>query len=331
MGRKELEDTAYRLPSLLPVKDVDVLMGPVRGEDAAVIRFSDGFLVTQSMRVITGTKRAGYLAIHVASNSIAVRGARPRWFLPAVFLPTWFSEACKVEFFEDMKRALNEVGGVVVGGFAETAEVAKPLIAVTAMGYTKTRVILTRDARIGDLVYVVGKVAGEGVGVIAWDFEEKLLEEGISKEVVNAAKELIHEVSVVDVALEIADYVNTMHNAVEGGILQALREVAIASGSAVSINKERVQLEEPVRTIASRVNVDPLRLLSGGCIVVTVPPSNQREFEKVVEGLGKPFSLIGQVVEGRGEVLVNDGGGVEVIKDDLVDDIYKLWRQLGRG
>lgn len=323
----EKGDAVYRLPPLLPVKDVDVVMGPVRGEDAAVIRLGDGFLIVQSTHVTTGVKRAGYVAVHVAGNSIAVRGARPRWFLPVVFLPRHFGEADKVEFFKDMERALNEIGGTVVGGFAGTiTEFTRPLIAVTAVGYTKTKVILTRDARPGDLVYVVGKIAGEGVGIIAWDFEKKLLEEGVSEDIVNAAKKLIHEVSVVDIALKIIDYVNTMHSAVEGGILQALREVAIASRSAVIIDKDKIRLEEPVRVVTSQMRLDPLKLLSGGCIIVTVPPNSQKEFEKVAEDLGKSFSLIGYVVEGGGEVFVNSENGVEVIRDDLVDEIYKLWQ-----
>lgn len=320
-------DTVHRLPLPLPVKDVDVLMGPVQGEDAAVVRLSDGFLVVQSMHVTTGIRRAGYLAVHIASNSIAVRNARPRWFLPVVFLPSQFSEADKMEFFKDMEQALNEVGGVVVGGFVgTTTEFSRPLIAVTAIGYTKTRVVLTRDARIGDLVYVVGKVAGEGVGIIAWDFEKKLLEEGISEELVNAAKKLIYEVGIVGVALEIVDYVSTMHNAVEGGILQALHEIAVASRSAVVVDKDRIWLEEPVRAITSRMNVDPLKLLSGGCIIVTVPPDYRKEFEKAVENLGRPYNLIGYVKEGRGEVFVNSKNGVEVVRSDLVDEIYKLWQ-----
>lgn len=321
------EDTVHKLLSLLPVKDVDVLMGPVQGEDAAIIRLNDGFLVALSTPVTTGIKRAGYLAVHVAGNSIATRGARPRWFLPVVFLPSEFSEADKMEFFKDMEQALNEIRGVVVGGFTGTITgFTKPLVIMTTIGYTKTRVVLTRDAKIGDLVYVVGKVAGEGVGIIAWDFEKKLLEEGISEEIVNAAKKLIYEVSVVDIALEIMDYVNAMHSAVEGGILQALHEVAVASGSAVVVNKDRVGLDDPVRIITSHVNLDPLKLLSGGCIIVTVPPNYQREFEKVVEDLGKPFSLIGYITEGYGEVFVNSGDGVEIVRNDLVDEIYKLWQ-----
>ena len=29
----------------------------------------------------------GWLAVHVASNDVAVRGARPRWLLPVLYLP----------------------------------------------------------------------------------------------------------------------------------------------------------------------------------------------------------------------------------------------------
>jgi len=69
-----------------------------------------------------------------------------------------------------MSRALREINGVVVGGHTEvTPGIDRPIITMTTMGYTSTRVILTRDARPGDYLYVIGRVGGEGAGILAWD------------------------------------------------------------------------------------------------------------------------------------------------------------------
>lgn len=317
-----------KLLSKLPVEDIDLVVGPAQGEDAAVIRLRDGFLVVHSDPITTGVKRAGYLAVHVAANDVAVRGAKPRWFLPVVLVPPTYSDFDMEDLFVDMSTALNEIGGVAVGGHTEvTPGLNRPIISMTAIGYAKTRVILTRDAREGDIVYVVGRIAGEGAGIIAWDFEQILLSKGISKSVIEKAKSYIYDISVVRVALEVKDYVNAMHDATEGGILQALHEIAVASGKSIVVERGAVEsiLEPEVKLVTSAMNVDPLRLLSSGCIIATVPRQSRRDFENVLERLGKPYRAVGEVRRGDREVVIKSSSGELVVHEDITDEIYKLW------
>ena len=315
-----------KLLSLLPIQDIDIIMGPMQGEDAGVIRLRDGYLVVHSDPITTGVKRAGYLAIHVASNDIAVRGVEPKWFLPVILIPSSFSEEDIEEIFKDMSIALGEVEGLVVGGHTEiTPGIPRPLISMTTIGYTTTRVIFTRDARIGDLVYIIGRVGGEGTGVIAWDFKEKLLERNISLDTIIKAQQYIYDIGITKTALRIKDYVNTMHDATEGGVLQALREIAVASKTSIRVNREDIVLEETVEVVTKAMNVDPLKLLSSGCIVATIPKYTRKDFETVLEELGKPYSLIGEVVDGNGEIVVLNKKGHEIINNDITDEIYKLW------
>lgn len=316
------------LLSLLPVEDIDVVMGPAVGEDAAVIRVKDGFLVVHSDPITTGVRRAGYLAVHVAANDIAVRGVRPRWFLPVVLIPPFYTENEVKELFSDMSTALKEVDGVVVGGHTEVSPgLQRPIISMTSMGYTTSRVILTRDARTGDQVYAIGRIAGEGAGIIAWDFEEKLVEKGVDKQVIERAKNFVYDISVVKTALTIRDYVNAMHDATEGGILQALREIAVASGVRIVVERDELlnMLEEEVNIITSAVNVDPLRLLSSGCVVATVAPQHVKDFEHAAEETGRPYRRVGSVSSGRGELVLRTGRGDVTVDRDIVDEIYKLW------
>jgi hydrogenase expression/formation protein HypE len=308
-------------------EDIDVVVGPAQGEDAAVIRVRDGFLVIHSDPITTGAKRIGYLAIHIAANDIAVRGVKPKWFLPVVLIPENYTVEDVEEIFSDMGQALRELDGVIVGGHTEvTPGLSRPIISVTAAGYTTSRVILTRDARLGDIVYVIGRVGGEGSGIIAWDFEQLLVERGVDRSVIERAKNFIFDISVVRVALEIREYVSTMHDATEGGVLQALREIAVASNKAITVDLNNIRIDGAVETITRAVCLNPLRLLSSGCIVATVPQHYKRDFENTLEALGKPYSAIGAIREGSGEVYLFKGSQlVEVVTEDIVDEIYKLW------
>lgn len=316
------------LLSLLPVEDVDLVVGPSAGEDAAVIRLRDGFLVIHSDPITTGVKRAGYLAVHVAANDVAVRGVKPRWFLPVVLTPPTYGRNDVEELFNDMAQALKEVDGIAVGGHTEvTPGLNRPIISMTAVGYTVSRVILTRNARKGDLVYVIGRVAGEGTGIIAWDFENELLKRGVSRSIIEKAKRFIYDISVVQTALAIKDFVNSMHDATEGGVLQAIREVAVASGKAIEVSGDSIidMLEYEVDVITSTMNVNPLKLLSSGCIVATVPLHSVKDFEAVLNGIKKPYRRVGTVLEGSGEVVLYVKHEKLVISEDIVDEIYKLW------
>jgi hydrogenase maturation factor len=302
-------------------------MGPSQGEDAAVIRVRDGFLVLHADPITTGVKHAGYLAVHVAANDIAVRGVKPRWFLPVILFPEAFSEVEIDEFFSDMGKALREIGGVVVGGHTEvTPGINRPIISMTAAGFTTSRIILTRDAKPGDVLYVVGRVGGEGAGIIAWDFLEVLLERNVEAWIIEEARKYVYQISIVNTALGIRDYVSAMHDATEGGVLQALRELAVASGGRAVIDVDKLKIDEAVEAVTRAVNLDPLRILSSGCIVASVPPSNVEGFEKAVEELRVQYSRVGYMERGSGEVVLKKGSVVlDVVDRDIVDEIYKLW------
>lgn len=317
-----------KLLSLLPLTEEDVVVGPAQGEDAAVVRVRDGFLVIHSDPITTGVRRIGYLAIHVAGNDIAVRGVAPKWFLATILLPERLDYGLVEEIFTDMSTALREINGVMIGGHTEVSpSLDRPIINVTAAGYTLRKPLFTRDARPGDILYAVGRIGGEGAGVIAWDFSDRLRSLGVEEKVIESAREFIYDVSVINVALKIRDVVTTMHDATEGGLLQAVREIAVASGTSAILEVEDDILDPVVVKIASSLHIDPLKLLSSGCIVATVPPENTDKLESTLSKIGKPYYRIGRLVKGNGEVVIKHRGVTNVIREDIVDEIYKLWRQ----
>jgi hydrogenase maturation factor len=67
--------------------DPRVIVGPRIGEDAAVIDLGDRYLVATSDPITFATDELAWYALHVNANDIAVRGARPRWFLVTLLLP----------------------------------------------------------------------------------------------------------------------------------------------------------------------------------------------------------------------------------------------------
>ncbi len=315
------------LLELLPSEDADLVMGPRIGEDAAVIRLRDGFLVAHADPITTAATMIGWLAVHVSANDIAVRGVKPRWFIPIVMIPTKTSTETTKKIFMDMAKALRSIEGIVIGGHTEVSpDLSHPIISMTAIGYTRGRVIFTRDAEPGDKVIVIGPIGGEGAAVIATDFEKILIDRGVEPSIIMEARRYIEKISVVDKALRIKDYVNAMHDPTEGGVLQALREIALASGSDIIVDKRKFPIDGTVKKIADALGLDPLKLLSSGALIATVPPRYLGKIESILLDLGEEYSVVGEVVEGKGRLLLVDDEEEIIIDNDIVDEIYMVWK-----
>jgi len=315
------------LLELLPSEDADLVMGPRIGEDAAVIRLKDGFLVAHADPITTAATMIGWLAVHVSANDIAVRGVKPRWFIPVVMIPAKTSIETMKKIFMDMAKALRSIGGIVIGGHTEVSpDLSHPIISMTAIGYTRGRVIFTRDAEPGDKVIVIGPIGGEGAAVIATDFEKILINRGVEPSTIVNARRYIEEISVVNKALRIKDYVNAMHDPTEGGVLQALREIALASGNDIIADKRKFPIDDTVERIAGALGLDPLKLLSSGALIATAPQRYLGKIESILLDLGEKYSVVGEVVEGKGKLVLVDDEGETIIDNDIVDEIYMVWK-----
>jgi hydrogenase expression/formation protein HypE len=315
----------------LGVWDASVLVGPSYGEDAAIIRVAPGLvLVIHSDPITAASRHAGWLAVNVASNDVAVRGARPRWLLSTILLPQggWrLLEGITAEIHE----AARGLGVMVVGGHTEASPgLENPIIVATASGVAREgSVVTTSGVKPGDLIVMTKTAAVEGTAIMASDYEEELLARGVPREVVRRASEFIWRVSVVREALALAEegLVDAMHDPTEGGILGGVAEMAYASGVRVRVYEDRIPLAGETVTLARALGVDPLRLISSGSLLAAVPRRLLERALRLLESLGVEASVIGEALEPGlepGVELVRRDGSVVEIPRHVPDEIYRL-------
>ena len=117
-------------------KDPRVVVGPRVGEDAAIIDIGDRYLVATTDPITFATAEIGWYALHVNANDIAVRGARPRWFLATLLLPPGATTEASVEaLFAELHDACEELEVTLVGGHTEvTHGLDRPIVAGTMLG-----------------------------------------------------------------------------------------------------------------------------------------------------------------------------------------------------
>lgn len=308
------------------VRDSSVVVGPAIGEDSAIVDMGSFYLVLHSDPITGAVANIGWLSVHIASNDVAVRGARPRWLLPVILLPEGSGVDLVDSITAQIDEAARELGAMVVGGHTEyTPSLDRPIISMTAVGVVeKDKLVVTGGARVGDYVIMTKSAGIEGTSILATDFREKLLEKGVPVSIIEKARGYTRMISVVREALTLADmrYATSMHDPTEGGLVGGLTEVAYASGKTIEVWEDRIPVSEETRIICRALNVNPLKLVSSGVLIATIPGNKVEEALRELEKIGVKATVIGRVKEYNGVLLElhRVDGGIERYDEVHVED-----------
>jgi len=316
----------------LGADDRRVLVGPGIGIDAAVIDFGDEVLVVHSDPITAAIEYIGWLSIHVASNDVAVCGARPRWALTVLMLPSTADNTVLEKIVDQIDRAAKELGISIVGGHTEyTPELSRPIVVATVMGTApRNRFVTAAGARPGDVVVIVKPIAMEGTAIVASDFASLLEEKGVDKNVIARCRKLIERISVVREALALAECgASAMHDPTEGGIASGIAEIAYASRVEIVLYEDKLPILPETKIVCETLGIDPLKLLSSGTLIATIPRNRLDEAVRVLDSLKVEYSIAGEVRHGFGAKIVRRSGDIEIVPHNIVDEIYKLWSLAG--
>ena len=305
-------------------KDPRVVVGPRVGEDAAVIDMGDRYLVATSDPITFATAEIGWYALHVNANDIAVRGARPRWFLATVLLPPGATSDASVEtMFADLHAACEELEVVLVGGHTEvTHGLDRPIVAGTMLGEVeKDKLVTTAGAKVGDAVVMTKGVPLEGAAIIAREKETELRERGVSPGAIRRAKGFLKSPGLsvlpeVEIACELAT-VHSMHDPTEGGIATALVELADAG---------RVMVLPEGRAICDAFGLDPLGTIASGALLMTLAPADASIVIHALARESIDCHFIGQVVPREQGVTLMTGSRQEPMPVFAQDEISRLFQ-----
>lgn len=297
-----------------PVRDPRVVVGPRVGEDAAVIDLGDRYLIVTADPITFATDEIARYALQVNANDVAVRGARPRWFLATLLLPEGRTTDESVErLFGELHEACDELDVALVGGHTEVSlGLDRPVIAGTMLGeVAKDKLVTTGGARVGDAVVLTKGVPLEGAAIIAREKEAELLARGVRASVIRTAKGFLRTpgLSVLpeaEIACELAA-VHAMHDPTEGGVATALHELAEAAGVGLRIDRDRVTILPEGRELCAAFGLDPLGTIASGALLMTLTPADAGIVIHALAREGIDSHFIGQVVpREQGVTLVSE-------------------------
>ncbi|MEM2906132.1 MAG: AIR synthase family protein [Candidatus Bathyarchaeia archaeon] len=332
LGKLSPETLQRVIYTRLGVRDPRVLVGPKIGEDAAVIDMGPKVLVVHSDPISGATENLGWLAVNVAANDVATRGAKPRWCSLVLFLP----EDASLDLLETVMNQVDEaaiaIQASVVSGHTEvTPGLRRPIAACTCMGEApRDRFITTSGARRGDAIIMTKGAAIEGTAILAAEFTDRL-EPLIGKPTVEAAKRFVRKVSVVRDALTAVEAggVTAMHDATEGGLLGGLYEMAYASRLGIRASCEKVLVAPETKAVCEAVGVDPLRTISSGTLLIAAKGEKADEVIYALRQADVEASNIGSFVDRtEGVKMTMPDGSVVDVSTPVQDE---LWRLISRS
>jgi len=253
--------------------DTRCMIGPRIGEDAAVIDIEGLKNIVVHSDPITGAENMiGRLSVIVPSNDVACEGGDPRWISITMLLPENYNEDKIVRICEQIREECDRLDIDVVGGHSEyTPSLSRPIIVSTCIG-TCSRPLDKRRIGEDNLIVLARSPGIEASLVIATDMRDRL--RNIDEKIIEKVMSFQNELSIVPLARAIRDHVIAMHDPTEGGIFQALYELARASMRDFEVWLSSIKVRDEIRKICEIARIDPLRSLSSGCLIAIVSREN---------------------------------------------------------
>ena len=257
------------------VNDPDVIMGSHFGEDVALTKVGGHVLASHVDPIVGAIENIGKLAVHIACNDIATSCIPPRWILLLILVPSVEDEDSVECIMKDAHAAAEKLNVSIIGGHSGySSNLSRPLVAVTALGsgfdFDPVR---TSGAQINDYVLITKGIALEGTAILAHDFSDVAEKFGIKKEEREEARLLIDEVSVVPEAIALAQQgATSMHDVTRGVLLETLMEIAYLSEVGIEVDMSQIPMRSIVLRFTRAFKFDPIRMISSGTLVATIPP-----------------------------------------------------------
>ncbi len=296
----------------------EVVMAPGIGVDCTAVDIGNRLAVLSCDPITAAQTRIGSLSVNVCCNDAAASGAEPIGLMVTFLLPPSVTEEEISDLMDELIEAADNANVDVIGGHTEITNAVNRIVTCTTViaREGKNGAISPRGMREGDYLIMTKHAGLEGANIIADCVED--IHNILTDDEIACAHAFAAQTNVVKEGLYAADNGATaMHDATEGGILGASWELSDASGVGLVIDKDAIAVHPVTEKLCAAVGIDPLRLISSGCMLITCP--NGKEMVEGLQSIGIDARIIGRAL-GEG-VRLTDG---TVVEPPDADEIYKV-------
>jgi len=298
----------------------DIAVGPANGVDIGVVRLPDGralLSTTDPIYIVPqyGWERAAWFAFHILASDLTTSGVAPQYITMDWNLPMDIEDDQIETMLHVIDRESKKYGAAIVTGHTGRYEgCAYPMVGgATFLAIApKDGWVTANMAKPGNHLLVTKTAALEATAILANTFPD-LVERRLGTDTTKRARALFESMSTVDDALAAASVgvrkygVWAMHDATEGGVRNAVWEMAQASGLGVDVDLTTVHLDPAVAEVSKLFGMDPLDAISEGTLLIAVDSDAAQEviarLEKediLAKDIGR-FTKKGQACRDRGK------------------------------
>ncbi|UYG06809.1 thiamine-phosphate kinase [Halomonas sp. M4R1S46] len=281
----------------LGVGDDCALLAPTAGERLAVS--VDTSVAGVHFPADAPPGAVGHRALAVSLSDLAAMGARGRWCLMSLTLPT--ADDAWVAAFAGGFHALCEACGVsLAGGDVTRGELA---VGVTVMGEVPPAEALTRaGARPGEWLAVTGALGGGAGGLQRWQAGERDLDHPLLRRYLYPLPRLAAGLALRGLATSAID--------ISDGLLADLGHLREASGIGAELWPASLPLAEGLVEALGEAAARHAALGGGDDyeLLVSLPPERLDEARARLAALELPLTVIGRVTAASGITGVEAAG-----------------------
>ncbi len=263
----------------------DLAVGPANGVDVGVVRLPDAralISTTDPIYIVPpyGWERAAWFAFHILASDLTTSGVAPQYVTMDWNLPMDIEDDQIERMLKVIDRECKKYGAAIVTGHTGRYEgCAYPMVGgATFLAVAPKDGWVTADmARPENRILVTKTAALEATAILANTFPA-IVDAHLPPTLAKRAKDLFDSMSTVDDALAAAsvglrkDGVWAMHDATEGGVRNAVWEMAQASGLGVDVDLAAVPIDPAVAAACDVFDMDPLDAISEGTLLLAVGP-----------------------------------------------------------
>jgi hydrogenase maturation factor len=303
----------------LGAKSSDLLVPPAKGFDNGVLKLGGGRVLVFTADPISyipslGADGSAWLSVHHLASDLATSGVAARYAVVDYNLPGDMADRTIRAYLDSFGDRCQELGITIVGG--HTGRYPGCGLTIAGAGFMfaeakETGFVTPAMAMQGDRVLVTKGPALEAAAVLAYSFPSKV-SEAFGPSILGRARRRLGQCSVVGEAMAAAsiglrdDGVTAMHDATEGGVVEALAELAAASGKELAVDLSLLRVQEDVAKVCSLFGLNPMETLSEGTLVIACRPGKANRLKKTLALIGIESFEIGEVRQGALAALQRD-------------------------
>lgn len=316
-----------------------IILGPQVGADVAVIDYQKAikqaqkfynskekvYLVYKTDPITFPTSEPGKYVVIVNANDVVTSGAIPFGFNATIILPVGSSADKVFEIQKGIQQECDKRGIIVLGGHTEfSSSVNTPIVSGAMLGFVPKDYYVPREIAENDVMLCIGWCAKEGMGIIANEGYEQL-SELLGPATLDNLLKLGDDISIVDIALKINKEIkpNLMHDATEGGVLGAVYETIAPTDFGIKLFSEKFPITEGTTKVCELLEVDPLKVISSGTILVITSESKAKKIMK--ESTKEiPIKIIGEICSKENRITLDGDTVPPPGPDAIIEALRKL-------